>query len=90
MVSIIPSRSSEYKSAAQQYLFAAKGSRIDVYGQCTFSLDFGVNKTFQYSFLITSVQNPTIGFDFLAHFNLVVDLPRRRQSKYNISRLAPM
>lgn len=59
-------------------LFAANGSIIKVYGQTTLRLDLGFRRDFSWPFIIASVTQPIIGADFLAHFDLMVDLKRNR------------
>lgn len=67
-------------------LYAANGSTITVYGQTTIRLDLGLRRDFAWTFIIASVTQPIIGADFLAHFDLMVDL-RRNRLVDNVTRL---
>lgn len=59
-------------------LYAANGSTITVFGQTTLRLNLGLRRDFSWTFIIASVTQPIIGADFLAHFDLMVDLKRNR------------
>lgn len=70
-------------------LFAANGSIIKVFGQTTLRLDLGFRRDFSWPFIIASVTQPIIGADFLAHYDLMVDLKRNRLVD-NVTRLQQM
>ena len=53
-------------------------SKIPVYGKKMINVDLGLRRSFTYNSYIANVQNQIIGTDFLTHFNLLVDLPRKR------------
>lgn len=59
-------------------LYAANNTTIKVYGQTTLRLDLGLRRDFTWTFIIAAVSQPIIGADFLAHFELLVDLKRNR------------
>lgn len=55
-------------------LAAANGSTIATYGSLTLTLNLGLRRDFTWSFVIADVSKPIIGVDFLAKFNLLVDV----------------
>lgn len=55
-------------------LRAANHSSISTYGQHLLDLDLGLRRQFRWVFVIADVSFPIIGADFLAYFNLTVDL----------------
>ncbi|XP_076177044.1 uncharacterized protein LOC143151604 [Ptiloglossa arizonensis] len=59
-------------------LFAANDSTIYTYGVRTFQLDLGLRRAFAWKFVVTDVDKPIFGADFLSHFGLLVDLKNRR------------
>lgn len=59
-------------------LAAANGSTIATYGSLTLNLDLGLRRDFTWSFVIADVSRPIIGADFLAKFELLVDIRNRR------------
>ena len=58
-------------------LVAANGSNIKTYGRSSINLRLAGND-FTWNFVVASVQQPLLGADFLAHFNLLVDIAGRR------------
>ncbi|BHF70385.1 hypothetical protein SprV_0301343500 [Sparganum proliferum] len=58
--------------------FAANNSSIPTFGQRSITLDLGLRRIFRWVFIIADVSVGLIGADFLAHFNLLVDLKNRR------------
>lgn len=59
-------------------LLAANGSKIATYGEELHTLDLGLRRTFKWIFTIANVSHAIIGADFLRHFDLLVDLRRKR------------
>ncbi|GFV16799.1 transposon Ty3-I Gag-Pol polyprotein [Trichonephila clavipes] len=59
-------------------LYAANGSRISTYGIIELELDFGLRRSFPWSFLVADVSDPIIGADFLQRFELLIDIRNRR------------
>ncbi|GBN12075.1 hypothetical protein AVEN_7854-1 [Araneus ventricosus] len=59
-------------------LYAANGSRISTYGTIKLELDFGLRRSFIWSFLVADVSDPIIGADFLERFELLIDIRNRR------------
>ena len=55
----------------------ADGHPTKVWGSKTLPLQFG-NRRFQFSLLLTDVDRPILGADFLAEFNLLVDASKRQ------------
>lgn len=58
-------------------LYAANGSTISVYGDVLLKLNLNLRRDFVWKFLIADVNQAIIGADFLAHFDLLVDLKNR-------------
>ena len=58
-------------------LIAANGSRILTYGYKTLQLYFAGSK-YKWDFIVANVSTPIIGADFLANFNLLIDMANRR------------
>ncbi|KAF2354228.1 DNA mismatch repair protein MutS C-terminal [Trinorchestia longiramus] len=77
-VSIIPATTTDRRRQIQRYLQAANGTNIPVYGEKSITIDFNLRRNFRWVFLIALVQQPIIGADFRSHFNLLVDLDKRR------------
>uniref|UniRef100_A0A5S6QLY5 RT_RNaseH_2 domain-containing protein n=1 Tax=Trichuris muris TaxID=70415 RepID=A0A5S6QLY5_TRIMR len=59
-------------------LTAANGSRIATFGTKSMSLDFGLHKPFQWTFIVADVRRPILGTDFLRHFHFLVDVNQKR------------
>lgn len=59
-------------------LFAANQTNIATFGSITLTLNFGLRREFSWRFIIADVGKPIIGADFLAHFELLVDLKNQR------------
>ncbi|KFD46571.1 hypothetical protein M513_12550 [Trichuris suis] len=59
-------------------LTAANGSYIKRFGKLTLTTDFGLGRTFKWSFICAGVTKPIIGADFLFNFGLMVDIKRRK------------
>ena len=59
------------------HLIAANGSRILTYGYKSLQLSFA-GSNYKWDFIVADVSIPIIGADFLANFNLLVDVANRR------------
>lgn len=59
-------------------LYAVNGTPISTYGFVTIDLDLRLRHSFKWNFVIADVDKPIIGFDFLAFYNLFVDVLERR------------
>lgn len=55
-------------------LYAANGTKINVYGQVLLKLNLGLRREFVWNFVIADVSQPIIGADFLAYYELSPDL----------------
>lgn len=77
-LSIIPPRAEDRNSISEYKLYAANGTTIKTYGQRLLTLNLGLRREFQWSFLIADVTKPIIGADFLRYYDLAVDLRRKR------------
>nr|VZI22549.1 unnamed protein product [Spirometra erinaceieuropaei] len=77
-VSVVPPTPTERKTRSSFCLTAANNSSISTFGQRSITLDLGLSRIFRWVFIIADVSVALIGADFLAHFNLLVDLKNRR------------
>jgi len=64
-------------------LIAANGSTISTYGTRQISLRFG-GSTYSWCFILAAVNQPLIGADFLANYELLVDVAKRRLLDSNV------
>ena len=80
-VSIIPARPEDRRLHTGRNLQAANGALIPCYGERSvtprFHLASGI-KPFPWVFLVAEVVLPILGADFLAHYNLLVDVRGQR------------
>lgn len=79
-ISVLPPTPSErLKQGTSVFqLFAANGTSIPTYGTRLVKVALGLRREFSWLFTIANVTQPIIGADFLAHFNLLVDLRGRK------------
>lgn len=77
-VSVIPPSFQQKRHPTDSQLFAANGSSIKTYGERLLTVDFGLRRQFKWIFVIADITKPIIGADFLHHFDLLVDLKRKR------------
>nr|VZH96114.1 unnamed protein product [Spirometra erinaceieuropaei] len=77
-VSVVPPTPAERKHRSSFCLTAANNSSIPTFGQRSITLDLGLRRIFRWVFIIADVSVALMGADFLAHFNLLVDLRNRR------------
>ena len=61
----------------QPRLQAANRSTIVTHGQRLLDIDIGFRRDFKWVFVIADVGFPILGADFLAHYNLTVNIARR-------------
>lgn len=74
-VSAMPSILPSSKTKPTSYdLYAANGTKINVYGQVLLKLNLGLRREFVWNFVIADVSQPIIGADFLAYYELLPDL----------------
>lgn len=78
-ISIIPKVYYGSISNADFYqLFAANGTPIKTFGKTYINVNLGFRRNFTWQFVIADVKQAIIGADFLEHFDLLVDLKRKR------------
>nr|CDS28206.1 gag pol polyprotein [Hymenolepis microstoma] len=78
---IVPQKITVYKQP-KFTLLVANGIKIPIYMQKFLNIDLGLLRAFPFVFLITDVQKPIIGADFLSKFRLLVNL---RHSVLNVN-----
>ncbi|GBN28314.1 hypothetical protein AVEN_198237-1 [Araneus ventricosus] len=59
-------------------LYAANGAKIKTFGTKLNTLNLGLKRKFQWPFILASVSRPILGADFLEHYNLLVDMKRKK------------
>lgn len=79
-ISVIPPTSKERRSGecCVYKLFAANSTEIRTYGTKTLDVDLSLRRNFRWTFVLANVSQPIIGADFLAHYNLLVDISGRK------------
>ncbi|GFT48347.1 hypothetical protein TNCV_4708931 [Trichonephila clavipes] len=78
-ICVIPPSPTMNKSPQSNFsLFAANNTKIPAYGMVRKELNLGLRRPFIWTFIITDVSSPIIGADFLKHFNLLIDLKKKR------------
>ncbi|XP_055915592.1 uncharacterized protein LOC129948551 [Eupeodes corollae] len=78
-VSVFPHTGSRQKSKPSDYtLFAANGTPIPTYGFRTLQMNLGLRRDFTWRFVVAEVSKPIIGADFLAFYQLLVDVSHSR------------
>lgn len=75
-ISVLPSSMFDIRQPSSRYLFAANGTRINTFGEKRLKLDLGLRRELEWQFIIADVKVPILGADFLAHFDLLVDVKR--------------
>ncbi|XP_064471611.1 uncharacterized protein LOC135385914 [Ornithodoros turicata] len=77
--SVIPASAADRRrSHSGSNLQAANGTAIKTYGLRSLTLDLELRRTFRWVFVIADVTQPKLGADFLAFFNLAVNVRHRR------------
>ena len=57
---------------------SANGSKIECHGEIHTSLIMpGLRRQFNWTFVVADISNPLLGFDFLNHFQLLVDCHKK-------------
>lgn len=79
-VSVIPPTPQDRRKLHNEsiHLYAANGTRIATFGERRLSLNIGLRRAFQWTFIIADVQQPILGADFLKQHNLLVDVKHNR------------
>ena len=80
-VSVIPlSRSDQPRQPEHLTLEAVNNTLIKTYGKRSLTLNLGLRRTFQWVFILSNVEHPILGADYLRHFGLLVDMRHHRLS----------
>ncbi|GFX01215.1 retrovirus-related Pol polyprotein from transposon 297 [Trichonephila clavipes] len=78
-ICVIPPSPTMNKSPQSNFsLFAANNTKIPAYGMVRKELNLGLRRPFIWTSIIADVSSPIIGVDFLKHFNLLIDLKKKR------------
>ncbi|GFW76070.1 hypothetical protein TNCV_2057171 [Trichonephila clavipes] len=79
-ICVIPPSPTMNKSPQSNFsLFAANNTKIPAYGMVRKELNLGLRRPFIWTFIIADVSSPIIGADFLKHFNLLIDLKKKKR-----------
>lgn len=73
-ISVLPQSKYDKVADPDAVLYAANGSKIETYGEKLLTLNIGLQRTLSWPFVIAKVKYPILGADFLAHFNLSINL----------------
>ncbi|GFT40456.1 transposon Tf2-8 polyprotein [Trichonephila clavipes] len=88
-ICVIPPSPTMNKSPQSNFsLFAANNTKIPAYGMVRKELNLGLRQPFIWTFIIADVSSPIIGADFLKHFNLLIDLKKKKSNPSLISKSA--
>ncbi|GFU44021.1 hypothetical protein TNCV_4963361 [Trichonephila clavipes] len=80
-ICVIPPSPTMNKSPPSNFsLFAANNTKIPAHGMVRKELNLGLRRPFIWTFIIADVSSPIIGADFLKHFNLLIDLKKKKRS----------
>ncbi|GFT36407.1 retrovirus-related Pol polyprotein from transposon 17.6 [Trichonephila clavipes] len=78
-ICVIPPSPTMNKSPQSNFsLFAANNTKIPAYGMVRKELNLDLRRPFIWTFIIADVSSRIIGADFLKHFNLIIDLKKKR------------
>lgn len=77
-ISLLPVPKEHTKEPFGIQLHAANNTKINTYGTLRRSLDFGLRRSLEWTFLLADVPYPILGADALVHFDLIPDLKRKR------------
>ncbi|GFV75378.1 retrovirus-related Pol polyprotein from transposon 17.6 [Trichonephila clavipes] len=78
-ICVIPPSPTMNKSPQSNFsLFAANNTKIPAYGMVRKELNLGLRRPFIWTFIIADVSSPITGADFLKHFNLLIDLKKKK------------
>ncbi|GFT72366.1 transposon Tf2-11 polyprotein [Trichonephila clavipes] len=89
-ICVIPPSPTMNKSPQSNFsLFAANNTKIPAYGMVRKELNLGLRRPFIWTFIIADVSSPIIGADFLKHFNLLIDLKKKRLVDMETSLFTP-
>ncbi|GFT85219.1 hypothetical protein TNCV_496741 [Trichonephila clavipes] len=77
------------KSPQSNFSLFAANTKIPAYGMVRKELNLGLRRPFIWTFIIADVSSPIIGADFLKHFNLLIDLKKKRLMDVETSLFTP-
>lgn len=77
-ISTLPANNNNAKKEQKLDVFAANGSQIVTFGQHVRRIDLGLRRDFTWSYTLADIPYPILGYDFLKHFSLSVDIPNNR------------
>ena len=75
---IPPSSADRRRSPDKLTLMAVNDTPIRTYGKRSLTLNLGLRRSLPWIFIVTDIQQPILGADFLRHFGLMVDMRQRQ------------
>lgn len=78
IVSSVPATAEETKREPINYLYAANGTAIRVFGEKLMAFNLGLRREYEGLVYVTDIESPIIGADFLIQHKLTVDLYNKR------------
>ncbi|GFW34835.1 retrovirus-related Pol polyprotein from transposon 17.6 [Trichonephila clavipes] len=89
-ICVIPPSPTMNKSPQSNFsLFAANNTKIPADGMVRKELNLGLRRPFIWTFIIADASSPIIGAHFLKHFNLLIDLKKKRLMDVETSLFTP-
>lgn len=77
-LSTLPVNPSYKHCKTTRTLYAANDTPIATYDEEILRMDLQLRREFYWKFIVADVSHPTLGVDFLAHYDLLVDSKRKR------------
>jgi len=72
--SLLPCDRSSAHPSRTQWLVVANGEKVPAFESVQLTVSLNLNRKFTWRFLQADVRYPTIGLDFLRHFNILLDV----------------
>lgn len=77
-ISVLSSHHKRSSTASTYKLYAANNTPIKTYGEKTITLSLGLRRDLRWTFVVADVKTSILGADFLRHYQLLVDLHKRK------------
>ena len=58
-------------------IVTADNTTIKTYGTCKRVVDVGLKRDYAWTYIVADIKQPTLGYNFLIHYSLLVDLQGR-------------
>lgn len=77
-ISLLPAPAKHNLRPSGNKLYAANDTIIETYDSVHLKLDLGIRRPISWNFCVAAVPFAIIGADLISHYNLLIDLKRRR------------